>query len=39
MADQGVSARLGILTGSFLSAVIGYVLLKYALGKQTDQNE
>jgi NhaA family Na+:H+ antiporter len=35
MQIQGISARLGILTGSFLSAVSGYLLLKYSLGKQS----
>jgi NhaA family Na+:H+ antiporter len=34
-SGEGVSARLGILAGSFLSAVAGYLLLRYALGRET----
>jgi NhaA family Na+:H+ antiporter len=37
MSDEGISARLGILAGSFASAVCGYLLLKYSLGKQPVQ--
>jgi Na+:H+ antiporter, NhaA family len=32
--DEGVSARLGILAGSFVSAVAGYFILKYSLARQ-----
>ena len=39
MAEDGISARLGILTGSFVSAVCGYLILKYALTKKADQGE
>jgi len=31
MEDNGIEARLGILAGSFLSAVIGYLVLRYTL--------
>jgi len=37
-ADYGIDARLGILTGSFLSAVIGYFVLKYTLPEPPDKN-
>jgi NhaA family Na+:H+ antiporter len=39
MADAGVSARLGILAGSFVSAIGGYLLLKYSLNGESETNE
>ena len=33
-SDEGISARLGILAGSFVSAVCGYFILKYSLARQ-----
>jgi Na+:H+ antiporter, NhaA family len=36
-ADYGIDARLGILAGSFLSAVIGYFVLKYSLPEPPDK--
>jgi len=39
VADYGVAARLGILVGSFVSAVLGYVVLKYSLGAGAGENE
>ena len=47
MESYGIDARLGILTGSFLSAIIGYLVLRYALpdpgindnGQVLEQNE
>lgn len=39
-SDEGISARLGILAGSFVSAVCGYFILKYSLARQkTAANE
>ena len=37
-ADYGIDARLGILTGSFLSAIIGYSVLKYSLPAAPDKD-
>lgn len=31
VVDAGISARLGILVGSFLSAITGYIVLNYSL--------
>jgi NhaA family Na+:H+ antiporter len=38
MEDHGIEARLGILAGSFLSAVIGYLVLRYSLQQKPDQD-
>jgi len=37
--DEGISARLGILAGSFVSAICGYLLLKYSLSGQNNRSE
>jgi len=37
IADNAVSARIGILTGSFIAAVSGYLVLKKALNKGSDK--
>ncbi|MFI5323622.1 MAG: Na+/H+ antiporter NhaA [Thermodesulfobacteriota bacterium] len=34
---EGVTARLGILAGSFVCAVAGYLLLRYSLNRETSQ--
>jgi len=39
VAHYGVAARLGILVGSFLSAVLGYVVLKYSLETEAVEND
>lgn len=39
VADYGISARLGILVGSGLSAVVGYLILQYSLEDESVQNE
>jgi NhaA family Na+:H+ antiporter len=39
IADNAVSARIGILTGSFIAAVSGYLVLKKALNKRSDKLE
>ena len=36
---EGVSARLGILAGSFVSSAAGYLLLKYSFNRNTEQSE
>jgi NhaA family Na+:H+ antiporter len=36
---EGVSARLGILVGSFVSAILGYFLLRYSLNREPDPGE
>ena len=36
-AEYGIDARLGILIGSFLSAVIGYLVLRYSLKEPPDE--
>lgn len=36
MGDYAMSARIGILLGSFVSAIAGYVILKTAIGKNDD---
>lgn len=38
MEDHGIEARLGILAGSFLSAVIGYLVLRYTLKPAPEQD-
>jgi len=38
MADHGIEARLGILVGSFFSAVIGYLVLRKSLPPKSDQD-
>ena len=38
MEDHGIEARLGILAGSFLSAVIGYLMLRYTLKPAPEQD-
>jgi len=38
-SEEGISARLGILAGSFVSAVCGYFILKYSLARQNDRGE
>ncbi len=37
-AEYGIDARLGILTGSFLSAIIGYLVLRYSLPERADKD-
>jgi len=37
--EEGISARLGILAGSFVSAVVGYFILKYSLTRQNERGE
>ncbi len=39
VVDYGVSARLGILVGSFISAVLGYLILKYSLRAEPGQTD
>lgn len=36
IADDAVSARIGILTGSFIAAISGYLVIKRALDKNMD---
>ncbi len=37
--DAGISARLGILVGSFVSAIIGYFVLNYSLKPESGEPE
>ena len=37
--SEGVSARLGILVGSFVSAILGYFLLRYSLNREPEPGE
>lgn len=39
VVDYGISARLGILVGSFLSAIAGYLILHYSLKDESGQYE
>jgi NhaA family Na+:H+ antiporter len=39
IADDAVSARIGILVGSFISAIVGYLILKSSLKKDDDSFE
>lgn len=39
IADDAISARIGILSGSFIAAIAGYLVIKRALGKSTYNNE
>ncbi len=39
VVDYGVSARLGILVGSFLSAIVGYLILHHSLKDEHGQYE
>ena len=36
MGDYAMSARIGILVGSFISAIFGYIILRTAIGKDDD---
>ena len=37
LVDAGISARLGVLLGSFLSAIAGYFLLNYSLKREYEE--
>ncbi|MEQ9619347.1 MAG: Na+/H+ antiporter NhaA [Deltaproteobacteria bacterium] len=37
VADAGISARLGILVGSFLAAIAGYFVLSYSLKPESEE--
>ncbi len=39
IADDAVSARIGILAGSFIAAIAGYLVIKRSLKKDPDPNE
>jgi len=39
MGDNTVSARIGILTGSFIAAISGYLVLKKAIDKIADNHD
>lgn len=39
MGDYAMSARIGILVGSFISAIAGFLILKTAIGKDDDPIE
>jgi len=39
IADDAVSARIGILVGSFIAAIAGYLILKSSLNKDDDSIE
>jgi len=39
IADDAISARIGILAGSFIAAIAGYLVIKGALGKDQDNHE
>jgi NhaA family Na+:H+ antiporter len=38
IGDAAISARIGILTGSFIAAIAGYIIIKRSLKKDPDSN-
>lgn len=39
IGDEAISARIGILSGSFIAAIAGYLVIKSSLKKDGDSND